>query len=236
MGVVNTTYTFTSTDTITSAKMNNIIDETTFTGDAIQGTTLQVVSPGKLAVSAGGITSNEMAANSVVTAAITDSNVTAAKIADANVTQAKLSTNVVGNGPIFRASASGTTTLFANVLGQIILATENFDTNNNFSISRFTPTIAGYYQVSAGVQLLAPAGGANFQAAIYKFTSSTSTLAAASRGTQVSGTAYNSVCSDIIYLNGAGDYIELYGITSSGATVVADGSGTYMSGCLIRSA
>jgi hypothetical protein len=70
--------------------MNNIIDDTTFTSDAIQGTTLQVVSPGKLAVSAGGITSNEMAANSVVTAAITDSSVTTAKIADANVTTAKI--------------------------------------------------------------------------------------------------------------------------------------------------
>jgi microcystin-dependent protein len=71
MGVVNTTYTFTSTDTITSAKMNNIIDETTFTGDAIQGTTLQVVSPGKLAVSAGGITSNELASESVTTSKLT---------------------------------------------------------------------------------------------------------------------------------------------------------------------
>jgi hypothetical protein len=70
MGVVNTTYTFTSTDTITSAKMNNIIDDTTFTGDAIQGTTLQVVSPGKLAVSAGGITSNELASGSVTPAKI----------------------------------------------------------------------------------------------------------------------------------------------------------------------
>jgi hypothetical protein len=90
MGVVNTTYTFTSTDTITSAKMNNIIDETTFTSDAIQGTTLQVVSPGKLAVSAGGITSNELASNSVVTAAITDSSVTTAKIADDAVTSDKI--------------------------------------------------------------------------------------------------------------------------------------------------
>jgi len=71
MGVVNTTYTFTSTDTITSAKMNNIIDETTFTGDAIQGNTLQVVSPGKLAVSAGGITSNELASESVTTSKLT---------------------------------------------------------------------------------------------------------------------------------------------------------------------
>jgi hypothetical protein len=95
MGVVNTTYTFTSTDTITSAKMNNIIDETTFTGDAIQGTTLQVVSPGKLAVSAGGITSNELASNSVVTAAITDSNVTTAKIADDAVTSDKIALGAI---------------------------------------------------------------------------------------------------------------------------------------------
>jgi hypothetical protein len=80
MGVVNTTYTFTSTDTITSAKMNNIIDDTTFTSDAIQGTTLQVVSPGKLSVSAGGITSNELASNAVVTAKIADSSVTPAKL------------------------------------------------------------------------------------------------------------------------------------------------------------
>jgi hypothetical protein len=29
MGAVDTTYTFTATDTITSAKMNNIIDQTT---------------------------------------------------------------------------------------------------------------------------------------------------------------------------------------------------------------
>jgi hypothetical protein len=90
MGVVNTTYTFSGTDTITSAKLNNIIDDTTFTGDAIQGTTLQVVSPGKLAVSAGGITSNELASNSVITAKIADSNITTAKIADSNVTTAKI--------------------------------------------------------------------------------------------------------------------------------------------------
>jgi hypothetical protein len=96
MGVVNTTYTFTSTDTITSAKMNNIIDDTTFTSDAIQGTTLQVVSPGKLAVSAGGITSNEMASNSVVTAAITDSSVTNTKIEDGAVTNTKIANGSVG--------------------------------------------------------------------------------------------------------------------------------------------
>jgi hypothetical protein len=52
------------------------------------------VSPGKLAVNAGGVTSNELASNSVVTAKIADSNVTTAKIADANVTSAKLEPNI----------------------------------------------------------------------------------------------------------------------------------------------
>ena len=45
MGAVNTTYTFTATDTITSTKMNNIIDQTTMTSDAVfSGGTIEVVS------------------------------------------------------------------------------------------------------------------------------------------------------------------------------------------------
>jgi hypothetical protein len=90
MGVVNTTYTFLGTDTITSAKLNNIIDDTFFIGDAIQGTTLQVVSPGKLAVSAGGITSNELASNSVVAAKIANEAVITEKISDSAITTIKL--------------------------------------------------------------------------------------------------------------------------------------------------
>lgn len=89
MGVLDTTYTFTATDTITSTKMNNIIDETTFTSDAIFGTTLEVAS-GKLKVRSLGLTSNELASNSVVTTKITDLNVTTGKLADLGVTTAKI--------------------------------------------------------------------------------------------------------------------------------------------------
>jgi len=151
MGVVNTTYTFSGTDTITSAKLNNIIDDTTFTGDAIQGTTLQVVLPGKLAVNALGITSNELASNAVVTAKIADSNVTTAKIADSNVTQDKLGVNVVGNGPAFRFTSSTGTSVPRNVFTKISFQSEDFDTNSNFASSRFTPTVAGYYFISSSV-------------------------------------------------------------------------------------
>ena len=79
MGAVDTTYTFTATDTITSSKMNNIIDQTTITTDAIIGTTLEVAS-GKLKVRSQGITSNEMGASSVTTSSIADGAVTPAKL------------------------------------------------------------------------------------------------------------------------------------------------------------
>jgi hypothetical protein len=125
-GVVNTTNTFANNDVITSTSMNNIIDETFFTSDAIvnANTTLALVS-GKLKV--GTITSNEMGTNAVTanaiaadavttakildanvtTGKIADSNVTTAKIADASVTAAKLNGAQTGTAPIFGARAYG---------------------------------------------------------------------------------------------------------------------------------
>ena len=100
MGAVDTTYTFTATDTITSAKMNNIIDQTTITTDAIIGTTLDVAS-GKLKVRSSGITSNEMGSSSVATSAIADGAVTFAKLSTGGPVWVTNTTNV-GNG------ASGT--------------------------------------------------------------------------------------------------------------------------------
>jgi hypothetical protein len=89
MGAVDTTYTFTATDTITSTKMNNIIDQTVMASDAIIGTTLEVAS-GKLKIRSAGITSNELSTNAITTTAITDLNVTTGKIADLAVTTGKI--------------------------------------------------------------------------------------------------------------------------------------------------
>jgi len=79
MGAVDTTYTFTATDTITSSKMNNIIDQTTITGDAIFENTLEVVA-GKLKVRAQGIRSNELATDAVTSTKITSGSVEPAKL------------------------------------------------------------------------------------------------------------------------------------------------------------
>jgi hypothetical protein len=83
MGAIDTSYTFTATDVITSAKMNNILDQSTITANAIIGTTLAVAS-GKLSIAAGGIRANELAANAVTTTAILDANVTPAKLSNSD--------------------------------------------------------------------------------------------------------------------------------------------------------
>jgi hypothetical protein len=106
MGAIDTNYTFTATDVITSTKMNNILDQSTITATAVFNSTLSIAS-GKLLVAAGGVTSNELAANAVTTTAILDANVTTAKIADANVTAAKLDGLQAGTAPIFGARAYG---------------------------------------------------------------------------------------------------------------------------------
>ena len=231
MGAVNTTYTFTATDTITSTKMNNIIDQTTMTSDAIVGTTLEVAS-GKLKVRAAGITSNEMASNSVVTDAITDSNVTTAKIADSNVTQAKLASNVAGNGPAFRAWANTSTTCPINTPTKVALLSEDFDTNSNFGSSRFTPSVAGYYLIS-GCVAVQQGSTVSLVASIQKNGSVASYGAC-----QVSGESYRTMVTDILYLNGSTDYVELfvYHNSSSSKTTNTGSEITFFSGCLIRSA
>jgi len=99
MGAIDTTYTFTATDTITSTKMNNIIDQTTFTNDAVFDTTLAVAS-GKLKVNAQGITSNELANNAVITDKIRDLNVITIKIADDAVTTIKIADDAVTSDKI----------------------------------------------------------------------------------------------------------------------------------------
>jgi microcystin-dependent protein len=80
MGVLDTTYTFTATDVVTSAKLNNVIDQTTFTATAITGTTL-ALSSGQLKVNSLGIGANELANDSVTTVKILDGSVTSGKLA-----------------------------------------------------------------------------------------------------------------------------------------------------------
>jgi len=141
MGVLDTTYTFTATDVVTSAKLNNVIDQTTFTATAVTGATLAVSASGQLRVNT--ITSNEMGTSSVnSTALATDS-----------VTQAKIAPNVVGKGAFVRVAGS-TTPFPAGATGATIAFTtvySDFYSNWNSATSTFTCPIAGIYLVTCRV-------------------------------------------------------------------------------------
>jgi hypothetical protein len=133
MGVLDTTYTFTATDIVTSAKLNNVIDQTTFTSSAFSGTTLAINGSGQLRVNASGITSLELADNSVITAKIADSNVTTAKILDANVTTAKIL-----NSNVTAAKLSGSQSGSAPIFGA-----RAYGSFNGLTVGSITPTKAG---------------------------------------------------------------------------------------------
>jgi hypothetical protein len=76
--------------------MNNIIDQTIMTGDAISGSTLEVTSSGKLKVRALGITSNEIANGQVTSDKILDGTIVNADInASAAIELSKLATGAL---------------------------------------------------------------------------------------------------------------------------------------------
>jgi hypothetical protein len=56
------------------------------------------------------------------------------------------------NTPAFMAKPDGNITISDDTTTKLLFATEDFDTDGNYSSSRFTPTTAGKYQVSGAVQ------------------------------------------------------------------------------------
>lgn len=167
----------------------------------------------------------------VTTQQISDGAVTTAKIADANVSQAKLGSNVAGNGPAFSAYCNQSQTLSANTWTKLTYNEEEFDTNNNYDNTtnyRFTPTVAGYYQVNGQLQpAISYCGGA---LAIYKNGSSIKF------GNYAVATTFGGwTVSALVYLNGSTDYIELYGNMTTGQLVVGGLSGfCYFQASMVR--
>jgi len=110
--------------------------------------------------------------------------------------------------------------------------TEYFDTNNNFASSRFTPTVAGYYQINANLRYANSIGGSTLYISLYKNGSSYTLV-----GSGAASTPRAIQASTLMYMNGTTDYVEVYTYQSSGATEATDTGTTYsFSGCFVRSA
>jgi hypothetical protein len=140
-------------------------------------------------------------------------------------------TGLTAGGPAFSAYTAGTGATLGTGATKVTYDTEEFDTNNNFASSRFTPTVAGYYQINAQIQPNASYTGGYI--AVYKNGSVYKYGTYANIGISFGGFTV----STIVYCNGTTDYIEIYGaFTTSQATAGAGQSFTYFNGCFLRGA
>jgi hypothetical protein len=129
----------------------------------------------------------------------------------------------MGNGPAFSAYLSANQSVTQNVTTKVAFDTKEFDTNTFFgtTLSRFTPTVAGYYQVTGYVTFTTPQGTTETIATIYKNGAAFKQLADAV------SSAYSYGGSALIYLNGSTDYIELYAYTNNASTKTVNANSIY---------
>jgi hypothetical protein len=145
---------------------------------------------------------------------------------------------VSGNMPAFSAYRDSNQTISSSTWTKVQLNTELFDSNSNFDSStnyRFTPTVAGYYQINAQLRVRGGSGN-NKILAIYK------------NGSVLIAMDYFSVgtieylpmsISQVMYFNGSTDYIELYAFSEGSNTTIMGNSTviyTALNGSMVRAA
>jgi hypothetical protein len=156
----------------------------------------------------------------------TSPTITGATITGATITVAATA------APAFRAYLSSTQTISAITTTKVAFNAENFDTNSNFDSTtnyRFTPTVAGYYQVTSNVAFTTGAGSLN----VYKNGSNYQTGVGVTYNSSLGG---HIPISDLVYLNGSTDYIEIYVYLTTGTTITSGDTNTMFSGAMVRSA
>jgi hypothetical protein len=141
-----------------------------------------------------------------------------------------------GVAPTFAAYQSSAQTLSSSTLTKVQFQTKEYlngvsgtlwDTNSNYDTStyRFTPTVAGYYQVNATVQV----GVSSTIIYVYIYKNGSSY-----KQGQTSVNSVSSSANSLVYLNGSTDYIEIYSQLTVGQALAAGSSSTYFNASLVR--
>jgi|5B_taG_2_1085324.scaffolds.fasta_scaffold115847_2 hypothetical protein len=122
--------------------------------------------------------------------------------------------------PAFKVNAGSATTLPNQTYTKVTYSSKVIDTNNCYdtSLSRFTPTVAGEYEISALARINSSSDFNDWIISIYK------------NGTRVQSfqgqnTHYNSrQLSAIVEFNGSSDYVEVYAYHNQGGNVDTEAS------------
>lgn len=145
-----------------------------------------------------------------------------------------VSGTVMVNGPAFSAYANTLQAISNATFTQITFGVEEFDTNSNFSASRFTPTVAGYYQLCGAISIN---GLINSRViCIYKNGAEFKRCVMMGGYSNLGSTTYP--FSALVQANGSTDYFEIYVYQDSGTSQNANAgqSNVFFMGSLARSA
>ena len=207
---------------------------------ATNGTTVVLTSG---ATAGDTVTTESFYVSSVVGAIpATNGAVTTAYLLDGGVTQAKLATGVAGNGPAFSYYWNGASqTLTTSTTTKAKFNTKIFDTANCFDTStyRFTPNVAGYYQLGfVGQSDYVPSG----RAMVWIYKNGTAFMFQEQNLNSPASTYPSYNINAMVYANGSTDYFEIYLRQESGGSKNLYGNSpgsenvTYFNGGLVRAA
>jgi hypothetical protein len=134
--------------------------------------------------------------------------------------------------PVFRADTSGLSSIPTGLVAPtwFTVFSKTFDTSAAFDTStgRFTPQVAGYYQINANVSYSSSGITATYVGAVIGKNGTAHRFSAVDS----SGGYPNIHVSDVVYLNGTTDYVQV-GTLHNASGSVSDISAA-ISGCLIR--
>jgi hypothetical protein len=144
-----------------------------------------------------------------------------------------------GVAPAFSAYNTSAQSITSGVATKVIFQNKVFDTNNNFDNTtnyRFTPTVAGYYQVNGAIRY---AGTTPTAAVIILYKTGSQYAYGTATGSTTSQSTNSITLNELVYLNGSTDYIELYGAitaTSPSFDYFSSSINCRFSACLVRGA
>lgn len=141
------------------------------------------------------------------------------------------------NGPAFSAvRGTSNQSISGGTYSKVQFNVEEFDTNNNYDNAtnyRFTPTVAGYYQVNC-LMYTTTSLNANFYGYLYK--NGSIFKASQMMPTGSGGTSGGVLISTLVYMNGSTDYLEGYLYVTQAASVLADAAFNFFQASLVRAA
>jgi hypothetical protein len=153
------------------------------------------------------------------------------------VQQNGVTLGVYGNIPAFSAYLATNQSIPNNTVTKITINTELFDTASyydNTTNYRFTPLVAGYYQIIGAVADVSGGTTGGLRAHLYKNGAAYTYV-----NIPMTNTGVIAQCSAIISFNGTTDYVELYvnQVTTATATLISNGTlATWFNGAFVRSA